>query len=38
MNLFVGSYITLSNFSIKTGIDHSESVKVLEELTKGGFW
>lgn len=37
MNISVGSYITISNFTIKTGIDYSESVKVLEELSQGGF-
>lgn len=37
MNISAGSYITISNFAIKTGIDYSESVKVLEELSQGGF-
>ncbi len=37
MNISAGSYFTISNFAIKTGIDYSESVKVLEELSQGGF-
>lgn len=37
MDIAVGSYITISNFSVKTGIDYSECVKVLEELTQGVF-
>lgn len=37
MNVSDGSYIMISNFVIKTGIDYSESVKVLEELCQSGF-
>lgn len=37
MNISDGSYITISNFAIKTGIDYTESIKVLEELSQGGF-
>lgn len=37
MNISVGSFITISNFAIKTGIDYSESIKVLEKLSQGGF-
>lgn len=37
INISAGSYITISNFAIKTGIDYSESVRVLEELSQGGF-
>lgn len=36
MNISVGSYITISNFAIKTGIDYSEGIKVLEELSQEG--
>lgn len=37
MNISAASYITISNFAVKTGIDYSESVKVLEELSQGVF-
>lgn len=37
MNISDVSYIMISSFAIKTGIDYSESVKVLEELSQGGF-
>ena len=37
MNIAVGSIFTISNFSVKTGIDYLECVNVLEELTQGGF-
>lgn len=37
MDISVGSYLTISTFSQKTGIDYSECAKVLEELSKGGF-
>lgn len=37
MNISDGSYIMISNFAVKTGIDYSESIKVLEELSQSGF-
>ena len=37
LNISVGSFVTISNFSIKTGIDYLECIKVLEELSKSGF-
>lgn len=35
-NVSVGSYITVSGFSVKTGLDYSECVKVLDELSENG--
>ncbi len=37
MNVSDGSYVMISNFVTKTGIDYSEGVKVLEELCQSGF-
>lgn len=37
MDISVDSYITISGFAIKTRIDYSESIQVLEELSQGGF-